>query len=72
MPNLHVVQHENGWAVKEAGSEQVLSIHPTQREAIDAGRNIARCQRSELIIHGRDGRIRERSTYGNDPFPPGG
>ncbi|EGD1666955.1 DUF2188 domain-containing protein, partial [Escherichia coli] len=23
-------------------------------------------------IHGRDGQIRERDSYGNDPFPPKG
>ena len=27
---------------------------------------------TELYIHGRDGRIRERSSYGADPHPPKG
>ena len=26
----------------------------------------------EVFIHGRDGKIRERNTYGHDPFPPQG
>ena len=43
-----------------------------QREAIDAAREIARNQGSELLVHGRDGRIRERNSYGDDQFPSRG
>lgn len=68
----HVVPHDEGWAVRGAGSSRASSVHPTQREAIQAAREIARNQGTELFIHGRDGRIRERDSYGNDPFPPRG
>ncbi|MCA1979310.1 MAG: DUF2188 domain-containing protein [Thiobacillus sp.] len=27
---------------------------------------------SEVLIHGENGRIRERNSYGNDPHPPKG
>ena len=70
--NQHVVPHKDGWAVRGAGSQRASSVHRTQREAIDTGRDIARNQRTELFIHGRDGRIRERDSHGNDPFPPKG
>ncbi len=70
--NQHVVPHEGGWAVRGAGSQRATSVHRTQREAIDAGRAVARNQRTELFVHGRDGRIRERDSHGNDPFPPRG
>lgn len=70
--NQHVVPHGHGWAVRRAGSQKASSIHRTQREAIDAGREIARNQKTELFVHGRDGRIRERDSHGNDPFPPKG
>lgn len=70
--NQHVVRHKEGWAVRGAGSQRATSVHPTQRSAIDAAREIARSQRTELFIHGRDGRIRERDSYGNDPHPPDG
>jgi hypothetical protein len=33
---------------------------------------MARQGGGELVIHGQDGRIRERNTHGNDPFPPKG
>ena len=68
----HVVPHDRGWAVKPAGGERASSVHDTQREAIDRGREIARNQGTELFIHGRNGRIRERDSHGNDPYPPQG
>ena len=70
--NQHVVPHKDGWAVRGAGSQRPSRVHPTQREAIEAGRNIARNQGTELFIHDRQGRIRERDSHGNDPFPPRG
>ncbi len=70
--NQHVVPHDDGWAVRGEGNERVTSVHDTQGEAIEVAREIARNQESELLVHGRDGRIRERDSYGNDPFPPRG
>ena len=72
MPNQHVVPHPDGWAVKPAGGKRASSVHPTQAEAIERGREIAMNQDSELLIHGRNGQIRERNTYGSDPYPPKG
>ena len=70
--NQHVVPHDRGWAVTPAGSGRASSVHGTQREAIDRGREIARNQATELLIHGRNGRIRERASHGHDPFRPPG
>ncbi len=70
--NQHVVPHPGGWAVKPEGGERPSSVHDTQREAIDRARGVARNQGSELFIHGRNGRIRERDSHGSDPFPPKG
>lgn len=70
--NQHVVPHGNGWAVRGAGNSRATSVHETQAEAIGAARDIARNQQSELLIHGRNGQIRERDSFGNDPFPPKG
>lgn len=70
--NQHVVPTKGGWAVKRAGSSKATKVFPTQQEAIERGREIAVNQRSELLIHGRDGRIREKSTYGRDAYPPKG
>lgn len=70
--NQHVVPHDNGWAVRGAGSQRATSVHQTQQQAIDAGRAISRNQGSELLIHGRNGQIRARDSHGNDPYPPKG
>ena len=70
MANQHVVRREDGWAVRGEGESRDTSHHPTQGDAIGAARDIAVNQRSEVVIHGRDGKIRDRDSYGNDPFPP--
>lgn len=68
----HVVPANGSWSVRSAGASRASGTFSTQKEAVDAARDIARKQGSELYIHGKDGRIRERSTYGKDPFPPKG
>jgi len=68
--DVHVVPHDDGWAVRREGAERASSVHRTQEQAADAGRRIAREERSELRIHGRDGRIRDSDSYGRDPNPP--
>lgn len=68
--NQHVVKHPEGWAVRGEGNKRVSTVTMTQKEAIERGKQIAINQQSELLIHGRNGQIRERNSYGNDPFPP--
>ncbi|MEX0970601.1 MAG: DUF2188 domain-containing protein [Paracoccaceae bacterium] len=63
----HVVPNGGKWSVRKAGASKVTSTHSTQNEAIIEARKIAKNQSTELYIHGRDGRIRERDSYGNDP-----
>ena len=70
--NLHVVQSGSGWAVKAEKVSQPLSKHHTQANAIAKATSVAKANNVELLIHGRDGRIRERNSFGNDPFPPRG
>lgn len=66
----HIVPYGDDWAVRRAGSERVTSVHSTQADAYNAGRDIARNQSSEVFLHGRDGRIRDRESFGHDPNPP--
>jgi hypothetical protein len=70
--NQHVVPHEGGWAVRGEGNSRATSVHQTQAEAITEATQIATNQRSEVLIHGRDGQIRERNSHGHDPHPPKG
>ena len=69
--NQHVVPHPEGWAVKPEHGQRASSVHDTQREAIEGTGD--RPQPGKRALHPRpDGRIRERDSYGNDPFPPEG
>jgi hypothetical protein len=65
--NQHVVKHPEGWAVKGAGNEKATKVTPTQKEAIDVAKGIAKNQHSEVVIHGENGKIRDKDSYGNDP-----
>lgn len=67
--NLHVVPRINGWAVRVEGRSTATSVHDTQREAIETARKLAKDAAMQLVIHGRDGRIRERDSYASDPLP---
>lgn len=68
--SIHVVRRSDGWVVRRADSSRATSTHRTQRDAVEAGREIARNQGSELVIHRLDGRIRDRDSYRSDPMPP--
>jgi uncharacterized protein YdaT len=68
--NQHVVKHKDGWAVKGAGNEKATKVTLPQKEAVEIAEEIATNQQSEVIVHGRDGRIRSKDSYGRDPFPP--
>ena len=70
--NQHVIPSGKNWAVKGAGNSKATRIVKTQKEATTIARKISKNQGSEMFIHGKNGQIRERNTYGNDPFPPKG
>jgi len=65
--DVHVVPSKDGWRVEVAADGRANSTHRTQAEAREAARAIARRNKRELFVHGRDGQIRERNTYGKDP-----
>jgi hypothetical protein len=69
--NVWVQQRQDGqWEVKKDGAQRASSLHRTQREAAEAGRRAAKDERSELLIKGRDNKIRSKDSYGPDPLPP--
>ena len=70
--NQHVVPYNGQWAVRGEGNSKVTAITKTQAEAIEIARNIAINQSSELVVHRQNGQIRDKNSYGNDPFPPKG
>lgn len=60
-------KHPEGWQVKGAGNERATSIHSTQDAAWAEARTRAKGSEGEAYLTGRNGQIRERNTYGNDP-----
>lgn len=68
--NQHVVRRDDKWVVKGAGNQRATRVTDTQKQAIEIARGIAVNQRSELIVHGQDGRIRSKDSFGNDTNPP--
>jgi hypothetical protein len=68
--NIHVVPYKGQWAIKVEGNPNPLAIYPTQELARQAATEYAKIYRSEVVIHRPDGTIRDKDSYGNDPFPP--
>ncbi len=70
----HVVRNPNGgWDVKAQGSKRASAHEKTQAEAEKRAKKIVgHAGGGEVIIHGRDGKIRDKDTVapGNDPNPP--
>ncbi|ACL02071.1 conserved hypothetical protein [Desulfatibacillum aliphaticivorans] len=60
----HIVKNPSGgWAVKRSGSSRVTKVYLNKKEAIERGRAIAKNQKSELYIHGVDGKVLEKDSY---------
>lgn len=71
--NQHVTPRPDGnWQVKGAGNSRATAVTSTQKQAIEIAKSIAINKESEVVIHGKNGQIREKNSYGNDPFPPRG
>lgn len=70
--NVHTVPTGDGWANRREGAKRASSRHATKAEAQAAGRELAKRDRVEHLIHNKDGNIGQRNSYGNDPYPPKG
>lgn len=68
--NQHVVKTLDGWGVRGKGNSRLTSGHRTKSAAENAARQIAKHQNAELVIHGRDGKIQDKDSCGNDSCPP--
>lgn len=69
----HVVPNpDGGWDVKKGGAERASGHYDTKVDAVKDGRQISKNQGTEFFIHGKDGKIQQKDSHGNDPFPPRG
>jgi Uncharacterized protein conserved in bacteria (DUF2188) len=63
---VHAINGRGEWVVQVEGSSRVRSRHTTPAELFAAGRGIARKAKTEPLVRGRDGAIRDRSSHGRD------
>src|SRR5215218_1046375 len=63
IPAVHIELRREGWAVVREGNKRATSTHPTQSEAAESGRELARRDKSEFFLHAQDGQIREHRDY---------
>jgi len=72
-PSVHVVPSSTKpgkFVAKEAGNPTPITRPATQARTIEKATPVAKQNRSELVIHGRNGQIRDSDSFGNDPNPP--
>lgn len=67
----HVVPNQDGgWSSKKGGADKASKNFDNKREAEIYSRELSKKEGSELIIHGKDGKIQRADSHGNDPNPP--
>jgi hypothetical protein len=68
---MHVVPSPNGgWSVRSSGASRASRVFGKHDDAVAYARDTARREHGDLYVHGRDGTIREKDSYGADPHPP--
>lgn len=71
--NYWTQQRPDGkWESKREGADRASKVTDTQAEAWKHSKQRAAGTKGEALLKGRDGKIRERNTYGKDPYPPKG
>jgi hypothetical protein len=68
--NYHVVYRDDKWVVERANADRASATFDNKVDAQARGRELAKASGGELRIHGKDGKIQDSDSYGNDPNPP--
>ena len=55
-----------GWQNKLEGRSRAAHLHKTEADAEREGRSMAMRRKTEHVIHGQNGEIRQKNSYGND------
>jgi Uncharacterized protein conserved in bacteria (DUF2188) len=64
---IHTVYKNEQWVNEIEDGSEFGGSHRTKEEAVSAGRDRARQDKTEHVIHNQDGTISGRNSYGNDP-----
>jgi Uncharacterized protein conserved in bacteria (DUF2188) len=69
----HVVFDLNGgWRVIRGDAERASRHFEIKKDAIEWGRQASRNQRTEFVVHRKDGTIESEDSYGRESFSPHG
>jgi len=69
--DVHVVPNPNGgWDTKREDAERASKHFDKKADAVQSGKEMAKKDKVEFIPHGKDGKIQNPNSYGNDPNPP--
>jgi uncharacterized protein YdaT len=60
--DIHVVPHVDGWATKKEGAQRAGVVTDTQKAAIERARDQATREKVEVVIHRKDGSIRDSDS----------
>jgi len=60
------------WGTKKAGASRDSRVFGNQAQSWEYTKERAKEEGGEAFLQNRQGRIRERNTYGEDPYPPKG
>ncbi|MEX1020596.1 MAG: DUF2188 domain-containing protein [Litorilinea sp.] len=63
IPTQHVVPHPDGWAVMRLDASKPTLVTDVKQEAITRAREIAKNQKTVLVIHTQDGAEQTRHDY---------
>jgi hypothetical protein len=72
-PSIHVVPSKaqpGKFVAKEAGNSKPVTRPASQEKTIEKAIPLAKQNKSEVVIHRRDGSIRDSDSYGPDSNPP--
>ena len=68
--DYHVIPSPGGgWSVRREGAQRSSGVFDRQSDAIAHARELARDSNTELVVHGKDGRIRDHNSNGPDHSP---
>ncbi len=67
---IHVIPHQGEWAVRHNSVGRPAKLFEKKAEAVKWGRAMAKKEKTEFVIHGRDGKVQNSDSYGHDPCPP--
>ena len=60
-------RHDGRWDVRRVGAGRASNVFDIQREADRRAGELARRSGGERITQGRNGQIRSKDSFGNDP-----